>query len=202
MLSISFSSSLWCLIFPSWFSSWLIIGSPVQLGHAFFMDGETLSAYIGKLCRSAVLNSFQDLFKNWALFYLINPFCSTSSCEVISREFFLASTTAFVAWLGTLSLHLFCFNLNFLSLASLTILFGLQLHALFIDGSASHPSGCLMMAFSPVPSRVIAFCWWQYDSSFIFFSLWVKTVFSFWRDTQVYGYNSPLKSLKELISGS
>lgn len=47
-------------------------------------------------------------------------------CKVISREFFLASTVGFVAWL----------------------------------------------------------------------------VFSFWKDTQVYGYSSPLKSLKELISGS
>lgn len=48
-----------CLIFLPSFSSWLITGSLVQLGHAFFMDGETLSAYIGKLCRSAVLLVFK-----------------------------------------------------------------------------------------------------------------------------------------------
>ncbi|KAH0679910.1 maltose excess protein 1-like, chloroplastic [Solanum tuberosum] len=63
----------------------------------------------------------------WAcVFYGWGNLVCLYCCKVISREFFLASTTAFVAWL----------------------------------------------------------------------------VFSFWRDTQVYGYNSPLKSLKELISGS
>lgn len=164
--------------FPPSFSCWLITGSLAQLGHAFCMGGETLSAYIGKLCRRAVLKSFKNLFQNRALFYLLNPFSSAFSCKVISKEFFLASTTGFVAWLGIFSLHLFSFNLIFLSLTRLTTALATT-PCLVHHWLSQSPLGASWWPFPPFP-RVLNFCTWL-------MAIWLLFSFFGWKQCSVSG---------------
>ena len=121
------------------------------------------------------------------------------SFNATSREFFLAATIGLFLWIGCPSIPHSCYKLIFMSFYRLIT---------FNNSPVPQIFGFLFLIYFMCLSRPSSFSCSKLDSSLedgrkkptnIIF---LTTGMALWRDPIVYGYNSPLRSLKELVFGS
>lgn len=127
------------------------------------------------------------LLYGWCLFQALLPILLTETLLVelsfnsISKEFFLAATVGLFGWIG-------CSTFPLLDLLEILLFILIFKNFILANHDFSFSLHLKWIYNSPLPLKLRSF--------------WFLTGLALWSDTKVYGYNSPLTSLKELVFGS